>query len=87
MDQFFNTLKHIQAIGNKLISIPTKPPTPDHSCDALKVPLRSEWYEPIFENYEKMAKFSTLSATFKHSLLSPGAKVLRPRLSFIFKIK
>ena len=26
----FNQIIHIQEIGNKVISLPTKPPTPDH---------------------------------------------------------
>ena len=49
----FNKITHIQAIGNKLISLPKKPPTQDHIGDVVKVPLIYEWYDSIFSNYDK----------------------------------
>ena len=69
---------HIQSnqthTGNweKLISIPTKPPTPDHIGDVVKRPLISEWYDSIFSIYEKVAPPTTLSAPFLRSLLPPA---------------
>ena len=76
----FNQIRHIQAIGNKLSSPPTTPPTPDHIEDVFNRPLRSEWYHSIFSNYEKMATSTTFSAPFLRSLLPPDAKILRPRI-------
>ena len=43
---------HIQSIGEKIIIIPTKPPTPDHIGDVVKSPLILEWYESIFKQWE-----------------------------------
>ena len=40
----FNQIIHIQAIGNKLTSLHTKPSTPDHIGDIVKSPLRYVWY-------------------------------------------
>ena len=31
----------------KIISLPTKPPTQDHIDDVVKIPLRSDWYDSI----------------------------------------
>ena len=45
----FNKVIHIQAIGENLISLTTKPPTPDHIVDVVKSPLRSEWCDSIFQ--------------------------------------
>ena len=47
----FNQIIHIKAIGNKLISIPTKHPTPFHIVNVVKIPLISEYYDSIFSNY------------------------------------
>ena len=49
----FNQIRHIQEIGNKLISLPTKSTTPDHIGEVLNISLRYEWYDSIFSNYEK----------------------------------
>ena len=38
----FNRIKHIQSVGNKMISIPTKIPTPDHIDNVIKITLKSE---------------------------------------------
>ena len=35
----FNQIRHIKAIGNKLISLPKKPPTLDNIIDVVKSPL------------------------------------------------
>ena len=43
-----NQIRHIYTIGNKLISITTKPPTPDHIGNVIKTPLRYDWYDLIF---------------------------------------
>ena len=60
-------MRHIQEIGNKLISIPKKPPTPDHIGDVVKSPLRYDWYDSIFSNDEKMEKCTTFSAPLLRS--------------------
>ena len=39
-----NQITHIQAIVNKLISIPKKTPTPDHIGYVVRSTLRSECY-------------------------------------------
>ena len=39
---------NIQAIGNKVISLPTKTSTQDHIGDVVNSPLRYEWYDSIF---------------------------------------
>ena len=49
-----NQNRHIQVIGNKLIILPTKPPTPYHIEDVVSIALRSEWYDSIFSNDKKM---------------------------------
>ena len=36
-----------------MISLSTKPPTPDHIEDLVKIPLISEWYDPIFQTIIK----------------------------------
>ena len=81
----FNKIRHIQAIENKLISLNTKPPTPDHIGDLYKSPIISEWYDSIFPNYEEMATSTTFSAPFLHSLLSLNTKILIPGISFRVK--
>ena len=46
-----NHIRHIQAIGNKMVSLPTNPPAPDHIGDILKSTIRSKIYNSIFEHY------------------------------------
>ena len=41
----FNQIRHIQAIFNKLMSLHTKPPTPDRIGYLVKIPLQSDWYD------------------------------------------
>ena len=81
----FNQIKHIRAINNKLISLPTKPPTPYHTGDVVRSSLRLECSKSIFDNYENMVIFTSFSATLKRSLLPLGKKILRPRISFRVK--
>ena len=45
--------RHIQAIGNELISLPTKNLTLDHIGDAVKSSLTSECYESNFQTIRK----------------------------------
>ena len=78
----FNQIRHIQAIGNKLISLFTKPPTPVNIVDVVKTPLISEWYDSFFSNYKKMATFPKFSAPFLRYLLPPNKNTLRPRIYF-----
>ena len=59
---------HIQEIGNKLISLPQKTPKTDYIVDLVDSPLRSDWYDSIFANDDKMGKFTTFSAPFILSL-------------------
>ena len=75
----------LQSIENKTTIINTKPPTPDHIGDVFKSPLRSEWYDSIFSNYEKMATSTTSSAPFLSSLLPSNTKILTPKISFRVK--
>ena len=60
----FNQIRHIQDIGKTLISLPTKPPTPDYIGDLFKSPLRYEWYDSIFSNYDKITTSTTSSTPF-----------------------
>ena len=69
----------------KIISLPTKPPAPDHIGYVFKSLLIYEWYESRFPNHEKMAIDTTFSAPFLRSLLPPNTKILRPRISFRVK--
>ena len=48
----FNQIRHIQAIGSKLITITRIPPTLDHIGDLVKIPFISNWYDSISSNYE-----------------------------------
>ena len=59
-----NKIRHIQAIGNKIIFITEKPTTPDHIGGVIKTPLKYDCYDSISSNYEKMEKPTTFSATF-----------------------
>ena len=52
----FNQIIYIQAIGTKLISLPTKTPASDHIGDVVKSPLLYDWYDSIFANDEKISK-------------------------------
>ena len=61
-----------------MINLTTKPPTPYHIGDVVKIALRAEWYDPVFENDEKMSKSTAFSAPFKHLLFPPDTKILRP---------
>ena len=48
-----NQIRHIQDIGNKLIRLPTKPPTPYHIEDVAKSSLRYDCYDSIFQTMRK----------------------------------
>ena len=41
----FNIIRHIQAIGKKLICLPRKPPKPYHIVNVIKSPFQSDWYD------------------------------------------
>ena len=79
---FFNKIRHIREIVNKLISLPKNLPAPDHIGDVVKIPLRAEWYDSIFTNYEEMDKSTTLITKFLCSLIPPETKLLYPRIYF-----
>ena len=81
----FNQIRHLKAICDKLISLSTKPPTPDHIVDVAKSPLISEWYDSIFSTHEKMATSTYFSAAFLCSLLPPDTKILISRIYFRVK--
>ena len=49
----FNQIRHIQAVGNKRIILPTKHTTPDNIGDVGNSPLKYEWYESIFQTIIK----------------------------------
>ena len=49
----FNQIRKIQEIGNKLTSLPTKHPTPDHIEDVVKSTIIPDWYASIFSNDKK----------------------------------
>ena len=76
----FNKIRHIQSIGNKPISIPTKLTITDHIGNVVMCPLRSYWYYSTSSNDDKMEKRTTLSATFLLSSLPSDTKILRPRI-------
>ena len=75
-------IRYIQAISDKIISLPTRTSTPDNIGDVVNIPLRSEWYNSIFSNYEKMATPKTSSAPFLCSSLPPDKIIIRTRISF-----
>ena len=81
----FNQIRHIKAIWNKLISLPTTPATPDHIGDVVKTPLRYEWCDSIFSNHEKMSTSTTFSAPFLLSSLPPETNIFRSRIYFRLK--
>ena len=56
----FNQISHIQAVGNKLISLRTNPPTLDHIGDVVK----------ILFNQNGMTQYSKLMRRWKNPLLS-----------------
>ena len=66
------------------MSLPKKPPTPDHIGDVFKIPLRSEWCG-FFSYDEKMSTSTTFSAPFLRSSLPPNTTILRPRIYFRLK--
>ena len=39
---------------NKIISLPTKPPSRDYIGDVIKSPIISEWYNLIFQTLRKL---------------------------------
>ena len=82
----FNQIRHIQEIGETLISLPTKPSTPYHIGYVVNIPLRFDWYYSIFFNDEKMEKSTTSSAPFLLSSLSSDTKIIRPMIYFRVKI-
>ena len=49
----FNEIRNIQAIGTNIIILPIKHPAPDHIVDMVKIPLRSECYDSIFQTMIK----------------------------------
>ena len=49
----FNKIRHIQAIGNKLISLSKKYPTPDHIMGIFKSSIKYERHDSIFQNTRK----------------------------------
>ena len=81
----FNQIRQIKAISGKLTSLTTKPPTPDHIDDLVKSPLKAELCDSIFTNYEERERYTTSSAPFIRSLISPETKILPPRISFRVK--
>ena len=81
----FNKIRNIHVIGNKLISLTFYNPAPDNIVDVFKSLLISDWYDPMFSNYEKMAKSTTFSAPFLCSSLPPDTKILRPGISYKVK--
>ena len=70
---------------NKTIILQTKTPTTYHIGDVVNTPLWDNWYDSIFTNDEKMGKYTTFSAPFERSSLTPGKKI-RPRISLRVKI-
>lgn len=73
-------------VANIIVIIPVKPETPEHVGQVLKSPLRAEWKDAIFENYEKMATTNTFRKPFLKSLLPENTTILHPRLAFKVKI-
>ena len=69
-------------MGNKLISLPKKPPTPDHIGDVFKSPLRFYWYDSIFSNNDKTEKSNTFGAPFMSYSLPVDTKIIRPGIYF-----
>ena len=69
--RIINQIRYIHAIGNKIISVSTKPKTPDHIGYVVNITLRFEWYNSIFSKYNKIVTSTTFSALFSSSLIPP----------------
>ena len=48
-----NQIRHIQYIGNKLISLTSKTTVTYHIGDIGNIPLVSDWYDSIFQTMIK----------------------------------
>ena len=81
----FNQIRHMQAIGNNIIIPLLKNLTPDHIGDVVNIPLRSEWYDSIFSNHEKISASTTFIAPFLRSSIPPDTKILKRIMHFRFK--
>ena len=73
-------------IAKKVIMLPYKPSTPEHIGEMIKDPLRAEWTDSVFENYEKMWITGTFSKTFLRSTIPSDTKIICPRLAFKVKL-
>ena len=79
----------VDAIARKMMSSPIKPECPTNIGAMLKSPIRSFWFESIFENYDKMDATGTWSAPILISEILLDIKkammIYRPVLSFKVK--
>ena len=73
-------------ITNRIFQLPTKPDTPLHIGQEIKSPLRSEWLDSIFTNYEKMITTGTWGRIMHKKHVPPNQKIIRPRISFKVKL-
>ena len=48
----------------------------------VNIPIRCDWYDSIFSNYEKMVKSTTFSVSFLCYSFPPDTKTLRTRIYF-----
>ena len=56
-----------------------------HIDGVVKIPLRDEWYDAIFTDYDNMEKSTTFNAPFISSSLPPNTKILHTMIYFRLK--
>ena len=67
--------------GCKVISSPTRPPTPAHFGQTLHLPFAADWKEALFGNYNKMLASGTFGAPILRTAMPPGKSLLRSRVA------
>eukprot|EP00957_Ditylum_brightwellii_P098021 7466253-Ditylum_brightwellii.AAC.1 len=64
-----------------------RPKAPAHMDEFSKTTHKAEWKESMFENYEKMDTFGTLTAPLLRSDLPSDAKIIRTQTAFKVKLQ
>ncbi len=63
--------------GFKIVSSPTRPPTPAHFGQTLHMPFSAAWKEALFANYSKMLASGTFAAPILCTTMPPDKTILR----------
>ena len=69
-----------------MIQVPLKLLIPEHADEALNSDIISHWIECLFNCFDKIHNFRTLSCHFPRSNISKGKKNSPTRLSFEIKL-